>query len=243
MTSRIPQQARADHERTEAPCFSCKKITKTMCRKCHSYWYCCKEHQRLHWNNGHKETCIPCGICEAKQFQEAQDQKDAVTLKVFKNLGLTMPENCTEEDKDDILINYVAAKTNQPLKPKGIIPVWLTKENAVEYAIKIVNNYFPTVTAFIELKLESEFTIIQREACDKKKVAFFIPMRVRPSPCCIRDLCCCKKNALNEMRIKLNAISSQKITSVYYTAEVYSHAGQRCQKVNLILDTTPLETA
>ena len=56
----------SSRERRKCSLPSCKKHEQDgesfgQCARCKSAFYCCREHQRMHWKNGHKIVCKPVG--------------------------------------------------------------------------------------------------------------------------------------------------------------------------------------
>jgi hypothetical protein len=52
------RQVEPEEEELEAQtCSWCGSPASLRCSRCKSTWYCCKEHQRMHWRE-HKITCI-----------------------------------------------------------------------------------------------------------------------------------------------------------------------------------------
>lgn len=39
-------------------CYVCGIKAPSHCSKCKKVYYCCRKHQILHWQKGHKESCI-----------------------------------------------------------------------------------------------------------------------------------------------------------------------------------------
>ena len=39
-------------------CIVCQEQCKTVCSRCGKYWYCSKKHQKIHWNDKHRNSCM-----------------------------------------------------------------------------------------------------------------------------------------------------------------------------------------
>ena len=80
-------------------CWVCGFRGEKICSKCHNARYCSKQHQIVHWKNGHKEQCSSAS-CEGSKM----DQQGGVVSSLFPQFELvteTEPEELEEQKTDE----------------------------------------------------------------------------------------------------------------------------------------------
>ncbi|DAZ92708.1 TPA: hypothetical protein N0F65_012833 [Lagenidium giganteum] len=78
-------------------CALCGQRAAFTCSACHVAEYCCKAHQKDHWNKGHKADCAKC--LETQTLVESDETKDEIRTKGSK---WVFPEYdmCIEHEPD-----------------------------------------------------------------------------------------------------------------------------------------------
>lgn len=238
-----------DHGKDEAPCIICCKMSKNRCQKCHKYYYCCIEHQKLHWTEGffglkHKEECKQCGLCTSLNDVDNREQMTIETTALsFYQKGLHMPDEATEEEKDILLINHTLSALARPLMQQGIVAEWMTKEFIVSAVKKVVDEMqSQREISYIELDKDSELEKLMTFTSKNKKEGLVIALKIKPHRCCTEPLC--EKKPLHgvllareELQKSMNNVAKRKFDIVFYRAGTYSFRGQRSMWMNLVVKT------
>ena len=93
-------------ERFEAArlCWVCGFLGEKSCAKCHTARYCSRQHQIIHWKNGHKEECTRLSQSQGGNETKTSERQCVVASAVFPQLELvieTEPEVVDEEKTDE----------------------------------------------------------------------------------------------------------------------------------------------
>jgi len=100
--ARIPHHAKALRKQMDKRCRVCGKYDKKTSKKCsccETAYYCCREHQKQHWKNGHREKC---GNIKQKPPQDVKNfQLDVNIHKLIKmknnEASVMLAPNCIWE--------------------------------------------------------------------------------------------------------------------------------------------------
>ncbi|CAH4018538.1 unnamed protein product [Pieris brassicae] len=77
-------------------CHVCGLKAPSHCSNCKNVYYCCRKHQILHWQKGHKESCTNVSEIDDHYFTITESGKDLL----FKEWELIVDEEDEEDVKD-----------------------------------------------------------------------------------------------------------------------------------------------
>lgn len=83
-------------------CAVCQKPTALKCARCKSVFYCCVEHQRQHWREGHRAQCFVASAASAAAPREAENAttaaREAENRAAFHSTAFTTNLETSRQD-------------------------------------------------------------------------------------------------------------------------------------------------